>query len=141
MIAAVDIDFAGNETVPAETRSPLLQVKLPLSIVLGRVTVPRKVGFDVFAKLFKEVCKSVPLRLIAGVLIPVVNVGLLMFAFNDIWFPMVVAKLGSLLMAASILCNVCKRLGVVPIKELIAESTYCVFAICVLFVCGAGVGA
>jgi hypothetical protein len=74
----------GNETVPEATFKPPLHVKLPLSMVDGKVTVPVKVGFDVFAKLFKEVCKSAPLRLIAGVDKPVVKLGLLMFAFNDI---------------------------------------------------------
>ena len=70
----------GNETVPEATFKPPLHVNDPLSIVEGNTTVPVNVGFNVFAKLFKEVCKSVPFKFIAGVDKPVVKLGLLMFA-------------------------------------------------------------
>ena len=71
----------GNETAPVVTLKPPLHVKLPLSMVDGKITVPVKVGFDVFAKLFKEVCKSVPFKLTDGVAMPVVKVGLSILAF------------------------------------------------------------
>ena len=80
-IAAVAILFKGKYTLPDETVSPLLHVRDPLSTVLGRVTVPVKEGLFNLAKVSKEVCKSVPLRDIAGVEIFVVKDGLLIFAF------------------------------------------------------------
>ena len=80
-IAAVAILFKGKYTLPDETVSPLLHVRDPLSTVLGRVTVPVKEGLFNLAKVSKEVCKSVPLRDIAGVEMFVVKDGLLIFAF------------------------------------------------------------
>ena len=43
--------------------------------------------------------------------------------------------------AELISCKVFKRLGEVPTREDIARSTYCVFAICVLFEIAVAVGA
>ena len=80
-IEAVAILFKGKQTLPDDTVSPLLHVKEPLSNVLGRVTVPVKEGLFNLAKVSKEVCKSVPFKLIAGVVIPVVNLGFVIFAF------------------------------------------------------------
>ena len=40
----MDILLLGRLTVPEVTIKPLLQVKEPLSIVEGRVTVPVKIG-------------------------------------------------------------------------------------------------
>ena len=71
---------------------------------------------------------------------PVVKLGLSMLAFNAIWFPTVVAKDGSLFMEALISWSVFKSDGLVPTSELMARSTYCVFAICALFEIALAVG-
>ena len=81
---AVETLLSGKYTDPLETVRPLLHVREPLSTVLGRVTVPVKEGLFNLAKVSKEVCKSVPFRDIAGVVIPVVKLGFIIFAFWDI---------------------------------------------------------
>ena len=81
---AVETLLSGKYTDPLETVRPLLHVRDPLSTVLGKVTVPVKEGLFNLAKVFKDVCKSVPFRDIAGVLIPVVKEGLFVFAFKAI---------------------------------------------------------
>ena len=63
-----------------------------------------------------------------------------MFAFSAIWFATVAAKEGSLLIATLISCRVFKRSGLLPTREDIARSTYCVFAMTVLLLIGLAVG-
>jgi len=72
---------------------------------------------------------------------PVVKVGLFIFAFCDIWFAMVTANEGSLLIAAFISTSALRRVGLAPTRDEIALSTYPVLAIWVVFVFGEAVGA
>jgi hypothetical protein len=60
---------------------------------------------------------------------PVVKEGLFVFAFCDIWFPMVTANEGSLLIAAFISTSVLRRFGLAPTRDETALSTYSVLAI------------
>ena len=90
--------------------------------------------------LFIDISKSKPFKSIAGVVNPIVKLGLFIFAFSASWFNMVVEKLGSLLIAVLISCKVFNKDGELPIRFEIEESTYDVLAIWRLFEFTLGVG-